>query len=135
MYYNFTLSLQHQVFSYRKLIFFSLFFECFHSLFLLFLFINPLVIPPWQSPPCGKCNRPVAKNHKAIQCDICDKWIHIKCNSLKNSDYVHYQNLLMNMNNSFVLTVFQKMFHFPTSIITSFLFQLKRGSLTPMIVI
>ena len=43
--------------------------------------------------------------------------------------------LLMFMNNFFVLTVFQKMFHFPTSIIMSFLFQLKRGSLTPMIVI
>ena len=24
----------------------------------------------------GCCNRAVAKNHKAVQCDICDKWIH-----------------------------------------------------------
>ena len=44
------------------------------------------------APPCGKCNRRVAINHKAIQCDVCDKWIHIKCNGLKNSDYAHYQN-------------------------------------------
>ena len=44
------------------------------------------------APPCGKCNRHVAINHKAIQCDVCDKWIHIKCNGLKDVDYVHYQD-------------------------------------------
>ena len=44
------------------------------------------------APPCGICNKKVAKNHKAIQCDICDKWIHIKCNLLKKSDYAHFQN-------------------------------------------
>ena len=32
--------------------------------------------------PCLKCNRAVAKNHKAVQCDICDKWVHIACNNL-----------------------------------------------------
>ena len=31
-------------------------------------------------------------NHKAIQCDICDHWIHIKCNGLKSSDYLSMQN-------------------------------------------
>ena len=29
--------------------------------------------------PCGICLKPVAKNHKAVKCDYCDLWIHIKC--------------------------------------------------------
>ena len=42
--------------------------------------------------PCAKCNRNVAKRHKAICCDICDKWIHIKCNLLNFNDYKKLQN-------------------------------------------
>ena len=30
--------------------------------------------------PCAICKKTVAKNHKALQCDLCDQWIHIKCN-------------------------------------------------------
>ena len=37
--------------------------------------------------PCGICKRPVAKNHKAIQCDQCQFWIHCKCNNTSNSEY------------------------------------------------
>ena len=37
--------------------------------------------------PCLKCIRAVAKNHKAVQCDICDKWIHIACNNLNMYTY------------------------------------------------
>ena len=37
--------------------------------------------------PCLKCNRAVAKNHKAVQCDICDKWIHRACNNLNTHTY------------------------------------------------
>ena len=37
--------------------------------------------------PCLKCNRAVAKNHKAVQCDICDKWVHIACNNLNTYTY------------------------------------------------
>ena len=25
---------------------------------------------------------PVAKNHRAVQCDLCDPWVHIACNNL-----------------------------------------------------
>ena len=32
--------------------------------------------------PCLKCNRAVAESHKAVQCDICDKWVYIACNNL-----------------------------------------------------
>ena len=37
--------------------------------------------------PFLKCNRTVAKNHKTVQCDICDKWIHIACNKLNTYTY------------------------------------------------
>ena len=41
--------------------------------------------------PCLKCNRAVAKNHKAVQCDICDKWVHIACNNLNTYTYKKLQ--------------------------------------------
>ena len=28
--------------------------------------------------PCLVCNRAVAENHKAVQCDCCDRWFHIE---------------------------------------------------------
>ena len=37
--------------------------------------------------PCGVCNRPVAKNHRAMQCDECDTFVHIKCDGLNAKDY------------------------------------------------
>ena len=33
------------------------------------------------------CNRAVAKNHKAEQCDLCDSWVHIACNNLNVYTY------------------------------------------------
>ena len=41
--------------------------------------------------PCGVCQRAVAKSHRAICCDICQKWIHIKCNNLDKNDYKFFQ--------------------------------------------
>mgnify|MGYP001800302001 FL=1 len=32
--------------------------------------------------PCGICSKVVKKNHKAVQCDTCNLWIHIKCNRI-----------------------------------------------------
>ena len=37
--------------------------------------------------PCNLCAKPVAKTHRALCCDICDQWVHIKCNSVSPSDY------------------------------------------------
>eukprot|EP00111_Clytia_hemisphaerica_P021280 TCONS_00062636-protein len=37
--------------------------------------------------PCGICKKPVAKNHRAIQCDNCSYWVHIKCNNTTDNDY------------------------------------------------
>ncbi|XP_057310678.1 uncharacterized protein LOC130648640 [Hydractinia symbiolongicarpus] len=42
--------------------------------------------------PCGVCGKSVNSNHKAIQCDICKFWIHIKCNGLNADDYISLQN-------------------------------------------
>ena len=44
------------------------------------------------APICESCNHFVAVNHRAIQCDICDSWIHIRCNRLDKNDYAHYQH-------------------------------------------
>ena len=37
--------------------------------------------------PCTVCGRSVAKNHKALQCDYCDQWVHIKCNLIDKKTY------------------------------------------------
>ena len=37
--------------------------------------------------PCGICCKPVASNHRAVQCDVCNLWIHIKCNSISPGEY------------------------------------------------
>ena len=47
--------------------------------------------PDLQDPnpffPCGKCGLKVRNNHKAIQCDNCNYWTHIKCDGIDNSSY------------------------------------------------
>ena len=42
--------------------------------------------------PCGICERPVAANHRAICCDSCDTWIHIKCANMSPKKYQKHQN-------------------------------------------
>ena len=37
--------------------------------------------------PCKTCNSPVAKNHKAVQCDKCQLWVHMKCNKINIQTY------------------------------------------------
>ena len=41
---------------------------------------------------CNICNKTVATNHYAIECNLCLKWVHIKCNKLDKKDYTSYQN-------------------------------------------
>ena len=40
---------------------------------------------------CNVCCRKVQKRHKAIQCDICQYWVHIKCNFLDDKTYKKLQ--------------------------------------------
>ena len=42
--------------------------------------------------PCGICSKPVARNHRAIKCDICKLWIHIKCNNLSKTEYLKHMD-------------------------------------------
>ena len=37
--------------------------------------------------PCGICDRPVAKNHRGLECDECGYWVHIKCGDVTSTDY------------------------------------------------
>ena len=40
--------------------------------------------------PCKICNKPVARTHRALQCDECDQWVHIKCGDISP---IEYENL------------------------------------------
>ena len=45
--------------------------------------------PTGENPkyPCGTCQKNVNKNHKAVQCDLCNYWTRIKCDKIDNKDY------------------------------------------------
>lgn len=55
--------------------------------------INPNPGPPLNSPKCPICERAVAKTHRAIECDICLRWCHIKCGRVNPSEYNKLQLL------------------------------------------
>ena len=40
---------------------------------------------------CGICHKAVANKHKAICCDLCNKWVCIACNNLKEHTYSQIQ--------------------------------------------
>ena len=42
--------------------------------------------------PCKICAKNVHDKDKAVQCDLCELWIHIKCNKLNYLDYSYLQN-------------------------------------------
>ena len=59
--------------------------------------------------PCGICLNPAAKNHKALRCDNCDLWIHVKCNKINIQTY----NLSINDNTVwYCLTCSKRLFPF-----------------------
>ena len=37
--------------------------------------------------PCKICPKNVSDKVKAVQCDLCELWVHIKCNNLNYLDY------------------------------------------------
>ena len=41
-----------------------------------------------QKFPCNICQRNIRENGKAVCCDICDNWVHIRCNSISASKYL-----------------------------------------------
>ena len=51
-------------------------------LLLIILLGGDVQMNPGPGPnkhPCGICERPVAKNHRGLECDECGHWVHIKC--------------------------------------------------------
>ena len=38
--------------------------------------------------PCNICGKNVQENARAICCDFCDNWVHIRCNSISPSKYL-----------------------------------------------
>ena len=45
-----------------------------------------------QKFPCRISPENVAKNHNAVSCDICNLWVHIKCNNITTYCYRELQN-------------------------------------------
>jgi DNA-directed RNA polymerase subunit RPC12/RpoP len=37
--------------------------------------------------PCGICGRSVNSNHRAMSCDNCEHWVHIKCGNISPVEY------------------------------------------------
>ena len=42
--------------------------------------------------PCRICEKNVSDKDRAVQCDLCGLWVHIKCNNLNYLDYRYLQN-------------------------------------------
>ena len=42
--------------------------------------------------PCGKCQKPVKRNQRGIQCKSCLLWHHPKCNDMPLSEYNYLSN-------------------------------------------
>ena len=62
---------------------------------IVFLILMAGDIQPNPGPiryPCGICGNPVAKNHKAMGCEDCDTWFHIKCCGISPQQYTQYQS-------------------------------------------
>ena len=52
---------------------------------------------------CKICTKAVASNHRAIQCDICDIWVHVKCNKMNSQTYY-----LLRKDNTIVTEITKK---------------------------
>ena len=40
---------------------------------------------------CKICQKIVASNHRGILCDLCNNWVHAKCNQFEKSDFSKFQ--------------------------------------------
>ena len=58
-----------------------------HIYLLLFVCGDISLNPGSVKNPCGKCSRPLAKNHRAVQCEACYYWLLIKCEGIFRAEY------------------------------------------------
>ena len=59
--------------------------------------------------PCRICNKNVNDNDHVIQCEICNFWVHIKCNNL---NYIDYKYLQENSDHWYCITCSSSIFPF-----------------------
>ena len=55
--------------------------------------------------PCLVFNRAFAKNYRAVQCNLCDSWVHIACNNL---NVFTYQKLQKDKSTWYCICCFRK---------------------------
>ena len=41
--------------------------------------------------PCSICEKPVAISHEAVCCDVCNRWVHIRCNNICKKTYSDFK--------------------------------------------
>ena len=44
-----------------------------------------------RSNECGLCDKIIDIHHKALKCNECLKWVHVKCTNISNIKYENYQ--------------------------------------------
>ena len=48
--------------------------------------------PTNSTVKCSVCGRTVARNHRAVKCDACSLWCHIKCGKVNAKTYIDMMN-------------------------------------------
>ena len=80
---------------------------------------------------CKICNKAVANNHHAVQCDKCHTWVHIKCNKINQQTYKFLQK---NPSAWYCIKCFEDIVPFGTSS-NEELFKTNQGSKIKFIVL
>ena len=44
-------------------------------------------------PACSVCNKVIARNHRALSCDQCTLWCHMKCGQVELREYKRLQQM------------------------------------------
>ena len=76
----------------------------------LFTEPHPDAVNP--SYPCGVCNKKVGERMRAVKCDICQYWNHIKCDNIDPSYYEILKKPENEKRHHFCKTCKEEMFPF-----------------------
>lgn len=91
---KFSTNIDYSLLSYHSLINVKRFFYIHRYCFLLLFISGDIELNPGPvKHPCSVCLKPVAKNHRALDCDSCKLWSHIKCSNISVSNYNHLKTL------------------------------------------
>ena len=58
----------------------------------LVLLAGDVSLNPGPMDVCQACNKGCRKNQRAIQCDDCDNWYHVKCINMAEPEFLHLTN-------------------------------------------